>query len=225
MAPTMKLVYFDAKGVVEKTRYMLAAAGAEYEDFRYEIAFGTPGDYSTLQRPKFDADKAAGKFNKSMGKVPILEVGDVQFAQSKAIERYVAKTYGFLGKTDLEAAVIDSFVEHERDLKDAYQKARGASAADKPAAMEKWFGTDLPDLLAKVEAALPAPTGAFMFGDELSLADICFYCTLEEFFDNMDGVRAAVEQAKCHRLAAVVAAVKDHPKIAHWRTTRPQTNF
>jgi len=50
MAPTMKLVYFDAKGVVEKTRYMLAAAGAEYEDFRYEIAFGTPGDYSTLQR-------------------------------------------------------------------------------------------------------------------------------------------------------------------------------
>jgi len=48
-------------------------------------------------RPKFDADKAAGKFNKSMGKVPILEVGDVQFAQSKvrvyslrtAIRRFV----------------------------------------------------------------------------------------------------------------------------------------
>ena len=58
----MKLSYFDARGVAETTRYMLAVTKTPYEDFRYGLNFGTPGDFSTVQRPEFDAAKAAGAF-------------------------------------------------------------------------------------------------------------------------------------------------------------------
>ena len=39
------------------------------------------------------------------------------------------------------------YFEHVRDIKDAYQKVRGITTeAEKTAAMEKWFSTDLPEV-------------------------------------------------------------------------------
>ena len=63
---------------------------------------------------------------KSMGKVPFLVVKDeggneVTICQSKAIERYLAHRYGFMGSSELEAAQIDSLCECVRDFKDLYQ--------------------------------------------------------------------------------------------------------
>ena len=84
---TVKLIYFDVRGVAERIRYLLAVAGVEYEDFRYPLTFGVPGDRSTMSRKEFDAAKAAGDHDVAMGKVPILEVDGVKIPQSKAIER------------------------------------------------------------------------------------------------------------------------------------------
>eukprot|EP00961_Rhodomonas_salina_P280544 3789508-Rhodomonas_salina.2 len=42
-----KLVYFDARGVVEPIRLMLAAAGADYEDFRYKVDMSLKPPVST----------------------------------------------------------------------------------------------------------------------------------------------------------------------------------
>ena len=36
-----KLIYFDARGVVEPTRLLLAAAGVAYEDTRYKVDMTT----------------------------------------------------------------------------------------------------------------------------------------------------------------------------------------
>lgn len=41
-----------------------------------------------------DAAKAAGKHDINMGRLPILEVDGVQIAQSKTIERFLAKKCG-----------------------------------------------------------------------------------------------------------------------------------
>lgn len=87
-----------------------------------------------------------------MGRLPILEVDGQQVAQSKSIERFVARRYGFLGENDVEAAQIDCVCEHVRDIKDAYQKVRGIQdEAEKKAGMEKWFATDLPEWCGKFE--------------------------------------------------------------------------
>jgi hypothetical protein len=40
--PVFKLQYFDAKGIIEPARILLALAGQEFEDGRFPIVFGTP---------------------------------------------------------------------------------------------------------------------------------------------------------------------------------------
>ena len=49
----MKLIYFNARGVVEVSRYMLHIAGAEYEDFRFPI------DIKTFKKDEADAAKVS----------------------------------------------------------------------------------------------------------------------------------------------------------------------
>lgn len=220
----MKLEYFDARGVVEKTRYMLALAKADYADARYPVSFGTPGDFSTIQRPEFDAAKATGALDAGLGKVPILHVGTVKLAQSKAIERYVAKRFGFMGQTDLDAALIDAACEHERDAKDQYQKVRATPEADKPAAMTNFFDATLPDLLGKIDKAMPDADGPWLFGgDGPSLADVVFYVFLREFFDNKDGVAAALAKAGSSKILKSIDAFAALPDVQAWQTKRPQT--
>jgi hypothetical protein len=52
----------------------------------------------------------------------------------------------------LRPGLVDMYMEHVRDIKDAYQKVRGiADEAAKTAAMEKWFSTELPEVPRTVE--------------------------------------------------------------------------
>merc|ERR1719486_1043995 len=120
----MKLSYFDARGVAETTRYMLAVTKTPCEDFRYGFTFGTPGDFSTVQRPEFDAARAAGKLDANLGRLPLLEADGKVFGQSKTIERFVAKRVGMMGANAVEEAQIDCICEHLRDCKDKYMKAK-----------------------------------------------------------------------------------------------------
>ena len=113
----LKLCYFNGRGLAETSRMILAVAGAEYEDFRYPLEVI---DWATFNmvREEFNKDKAEGKLEKSMGKVPFLVVNDgveTTLSQSKSIERYLARRFGFMGGSDLEAAQIDSLCECIRD--------------------------------------------------------------------------------------------------------------
>jgi glutathione S-transferase len=72
----------------------------QYEDCRYPLAI-VDGAYV---RKEFDEVKAAGTFK--FGQVPTLEVDGVQLAQSKAIERYVARETGLLGSTSIEVRFV-----------------------------------------------------------------------------------------------------------------------
>ncbi|CAL1170709.1 unnamed protein product [Cladocopium goreaui] len=61
--PSYKLTYFDIRGLAENARILFAAAKQPYEDVRLSLSFGTPGDFSTIQRlcrddPKGDFFKA-----------------------------------------------------------------------------------------------------------------------------------------------------------------------
>ncbi|CAJ1337766.1 unnamed protein product, partial [Effrenium voratum] len=82
--PTYKLTYFDIRGLAENTRILFALGQQTFEDVRLSFSFGVPGDFSTIQRPEFDAMKAAGALDSSLGKVPLLEVDGAKIGQSKA---------------------------------------------------------------------------------------------------------------------------------------------
>eukprot|EP00972_Heterocapsa_arctica_P064820 9565761-Heterocapsa_arctica.AAC.1 len=112
-----------------------------------------------------------------------------------------------------------------RDGKDAYQKKRSIQdAEEKTAALDKYFAEELPALIARVEASLPAGPGPFLVGDKVSLADISWFLYLaapKGFYDNAEGAKAAFQA--CPRIKAAVAAVEAMPEIQEWIAKRPDT--
>lgn len=218
-----KLRYFDGRGVAETARMLFAVAGEEFEDSRYSFTFGTPGDFSTIKREDFDADKAAGKMDIALGKVPVLEAGDFQLPQSKAIERYLAAKFGLMGSTPEEAAWVDAVCEHVRDVNDAYRSKGlfGMKDAEKKAEIEKkWFGEELPAFLQKLEKALPSADG-YAVGGKTSLADVVLFKLLKDTY--ADDISASY--ADCPKLSAIVATMDGHEGLKKWIAERPKTMF
>jgi glutathione S-transferase len=218
-----KLTYFDIRGLAEVTRLLFAAAKVEYEDTRFPLTFGTPGDFSTIVRKEFDAAKEAGELDAAMGKLPVLEYNGVKVGQSKAIERFVAKKVGLMGSNEAEEFQIDSIACHVIDIKDAYKAAKTAGADDKEVAMKKWFEETLPELLAKVEKSLPVASGPWLVGNKISYADVSFYYFLRDpkgFFDDIDGAAKALATAP--RLNAACEAVFKDEGISAWLAKRPE---
>jgi glutathione S-transferase len=207
-------LYFNARGVVEAARICYAIKGFTYEDFRYPI------DSTTWARPEFDADKAAGKFVDNMDRLPLLQVGETCIAQSKAIERFVAKTVGMMGSNDVEAAQIDAIGEHIRDIKDKYNDAKRGKEGDALEEAKKVFATTgLEEWLGKLEKALPGSSG-FAVGSAISLADVQLF-TFSDFFDAKDESKASF--AKFSKISASIAAVES--AAANWLATRPVTKI
>lgn len=219
----MKLTYFNGKGIAETTRILLAAADVKYEDFRYPLKINNWATYD-FTRDEFDKDKADGKLWKSMDKVPFLEVDGHVIAQSKAIERYVANRYGFMGETLEEGATIDSYCEFVRDFKTAYHKEKMKKNKDE--AIDIWFNKTLVEKLEKFDKILSNNgmfDDGFSVGDKLSLADISIYSFLVEFFDNKDGVVSAYKN--CPKLKSIVNNVNSNVNIYNWLQNRPEGSY
>jgi glutathione S-transferase len=100
--------------------------------------------------------------------------GKAAIAQSRSIERFLAKQFGLAGTTDVQAAQMDMWTEHIRDVQDKYQKAKNSKDAESSDPVAKWMTDDLPGLLAKLDkvAALTSTTPGCAVGDSLTLADV-----------------------------------------------------
>jgi glutathione S-transferase len=212
---SFKLIYFNVKGLAEPARMIFAAAGnKEYEDFRY------PYDLKTSAKPEFDADAAAGKFNHTLGQVPVLEVdGKLSFGQSKAIERYLARQFGFWGESEAEGALVDSVCEHVRDLRDAYRKVwMNADEKEKATATRTFVEKELPEWLKAIEGSLSGANG-YSVGAATSLADILLF---QLFLDVLPPEATSVLQAH-KKLAAIHGRIAGCSRIQDWIKRRPFT--
>ena len=219
----MILHYFDCRGLAETSRYLLALAETPYTDRRLPLAFGTPGDLSTVDRAAFDAAQPAGEFVAGMDKVPILELeeGGHCIAQSKSIERFLAARTGMLGNTAVEAAQIDAVAEHVRDIKQAYQKVRSIDGEEaKQKAMDGWFDETLPAHSAKLDAALPVCVASCV---GVTLAHVAIYVFYTQYVDRAADARQAL--AGCPQLARIVDYVQGQPAVEKWEAERPRTDF
>mmetsp|Transcript_127482 Transcript_127482/g.271827 ORF Transcript_127482/g.271827 Transcript_127482/m.271827 type:complete len:227 (-) Transcript_127482:97-777(-) len=225
--PTYKLQYFDARGVAETIRYMFAVAKVEYEDARFPLTFGTPGDFSTMTRKEFDEAKASGELACSAGKVPYLEVDGVKVGQSKAIERFLAKELGLAGDSALQFLQIDAICEQVRDIKEAYNNCkRGKEGAEKEAALATWFGETLPADVKKMEGMIPANKGPFLFGEKISLADLTvfqFLAAHQGFYDNTEGAKASFQA--CAAIKSAMEATAENEGVKAWIEKRPKTDI
>lgn len=216
MSSTYSLHYFGGRGVAEVIRYCFSIGGITYEDKRYPITFGTPGDFSTMSRKEWDDAKASGMYTKTQNVLPALVIdGGEMIGESKAIERFVAGVCGLMGSTPVEGLAVDCACEMLRSIKDAYQKARAGDAAAKDA----YFAEALPALCKKAEAALPASfaTGA------ITLADVSWYYAFHFFWDRKEEALAAT--TGCPTIQAMFAKVKGNAAAMKWEADRPDTAF
>ncbi|CAJ0960459.1 unnamed protein product, partial [Mesorhabditis belari] len=97
-----KYTYFDLGGRGEVTRQLFALAGIPFEDIRIKWE----------NKEEWEALKADTPF----GQLPTLEIdGGEKMAQSRAINRYLGRKFGFAGTNDFEAFQIDEFEDAMTD--------------------------------------------------------------------------------------------------------------
>jgi glutathione S-transferase len=204
----MKLVYFNARGLAETARFMLAIAGIVYTDVRYT-------------REEFDADKGLGLLVGSLNKLPFLEIDGEVIPQSKTIERYIATRYNMFGRNDFDMSRIDAICEYVRDLKTEYQKTRGLSEGnERDAGMDVWFNDTLPARLKALDAIVGSD---FSVGFRVSLADVTLYTFVTQFFTDTERAYAATDTAP--NIKSVVRMVGNIPEVGAWIIIRPKTSF
>ena len=209
--PTYTLKYFNLRALAEVSRLMFALTNTPYTDHRYKDEQSATG----VTRPELTADKEAG--NLPFDQVPVLIVDDKEvIAQSKAIDRFLAKRLNLFGADDIAAARIDSIGEAIRDIRDAYIRAK-----DDAQKRSEFFTVTLPKHLAALDrfAAKHGSAGHFV-GKDFSLADIQLFDRLG-WFDDQQAITTALQPFS--HLNAIRSTVGEHPNVKKWISQRPNT--
>ncbi|CAO2634244.1 Glutathione S-transferase A1 [Lemmus lemmus] len=97
-----KLYYFHGRGRMESIRWLLAAAGVEFEEEFLE----TREQYEKLQKDG----------SLMFQQVPMVEIDGMMLVQTRAILNYIATKYNLYGKDAKERALIDMYTEGIFDL-------------------------------------------------------------------------------------------------------------
>lgn len=213
--PTITLKYYDGRGAAEVTRFLLAIAHVPYNDVRFSF---DPVTYSSTD---FTAAVENGELIMNMNRVPVLVYDDLTVGQSKTIERFIAKKFGFFGTNEAEEATIDAICESVRDIKQNYADARQGKSGDALVeARTSFLSEKLPKWLGKLEKCV-GPDG-FAVGASVSLADVSIFHLL---FDHCVDLAAAAPKAleECPNLSAIASRVK--PLLQDWLDSRPATMF
>jgi prostaglandin-H2 D-isomerase / glutathione transferase len=192
----------------------MVLGGAHFTDARWPLDFSKPRDSMS---PAMTAARSEGALRANLDRAPVLVVDDKhEIGQSKSIERYLAKKLGLLGSGDIEAAQIDAFTEHIRDLKEKYKQAKGTA---KEEALQSFFESTMPAFLQKMERVCTGSGGGPVIGKSLSLADVSLFVLFMDYFDNKQSAQEALHH--CPRLSASVDAVGAHPAISKYVAQRP----
>jgi len=202
--PAYHLAYFNGRGLGEVSRLILAASGADFAETRLGISFNASGP------PTFGAEFLAMRESGAMpyNQVPTLIVdGAAPIAQSKAVERYLARETGIAGASSLEAARIDSISEEVADIKTKFTAAK-ADAEKKAAFFEK----ELPTLFGYVDKQL-----ALVGAAGITIADVYLYHLINHWAGDDKAAFAAAGTPGVHAAVAKVAASAG---IAKWEAGR-----
>lgn len=102
MAAKPKLYYFQGRGRMESIRWLLAAAGVEFE----EELFETRQQYEKLLKDGCLL----------FGQVPLVQIDGMMLTQTRAILSYLAAKYNLYGKDLKERVRIDMYIDGTLDL-------------------------------------------------------------------------------------------------------------
>ncbi|XP_076034685.1 hematopoietic prostaglandin D synthase-like [Oratosquilla oratoria] len=202
--PEYRLVYFNLRGRAEPVRWVLAAAGQEYRDIRYDRQTEWPSKRSETP----------------FGKVPVLYVDDKPLSQSVAICRYLGRCHGLYAADDWEAARGDEVADTIHDLlplaaQIVHAKVNNDTERAKRLATE-FYASTLPPVLKELDLRLEGRE--WFCGDKMTWVDIFAACYLSQVAQQQAGALNASA-----RVRRVVEAVSNLPQIQKWIKERPET--
>lgn len=220
----LKLVYFDTKGNAETSRLILKISGVNFEDFRYPLEVVNSDSENLYRKPEFDRDVKLGLLEKSMNKLPYLEIKKSDkidiLLQSKSIERYLAKKYDLMGKTLYEEAKIDSICECVRDIHEEYKKLSNYQKLKSDREKNNYFTIKLKDELEKLTSILDPENTPYSVGERLSLADISIYVLITVLFNDHKSIVFDVA-GRIKKIRNIVIKVSNLSAVREWTRKYP----
>ncbi|XP_068926696.1 glutathione S-transferase-like [Petaurus breviceps papuanus] len=153
-----KLYYFNGRGRMESVRWLLAAAGVEYE----EVLFKTAEEFENLIKGG----------NLMYQQVPMVEMDGMYMVQTRAILKYIAAKYDLYGKDLKERALIDMYVEGMRDLNDMIMFFPFSLPEEKQKNLNYILERATERFFPVYEKALKDHGNNYLVGNQLSWADV-----------------------------------------------------
>ncbi|XP_062981151.1 glutathione S-transferase-like [Elgaria multicarinata webbii] len=158
MAGKPKLHYARTRGKMESIRWLLAAAGVEFEEQFLE--------------KKEDLEKLRSDGWLLFQQVPMVEMDGMKMVQTRAILSYIAGKYNLYGKDLKERALIDMYVEGTTDLMGLIMSLIFKSPEEKPKQRALIIERATTRYFPVYEKVLKDHRQDFLVGNKLSWADI-----------------------------------------------------
>ncbi|XP_061478929.1 glutathione S-transferase-like [Rhineura floridana] len=158
MAGKPKLYYFNGRGRMETTRWLLAAAGVEFEEQFIE----SKGCLEKLRQDGYLLFQ----------QVPMVEIDGMKIVQTRAILNYIAAKYNLYGKDLKERAFIDMYCEGAMDLNEMIMMLPFKPADTKEKEHATIFERATTRYFPVFEKVLKDHGQGFLVGNKLSRADV-----------------------------------------------------
>ncbi|KAI1315308.1 hypothetical protein EDD11_000969 [Mortierella claussenii] len=208
---TYKFLYFGLHGRGELIRTLLSYGGAKFEEL-------------SLDWPAMKKDTPFGVlpvFYETTSNGTVLE-----FSESQAIERYLARKFNLLGTNSWENHLVDRYYTSMETLSVNFFKVLFAPLEKRQEEAESFYRDHLPRWIAAHEAHLAknGNTGHYIGEDQFTLAD--FKTALM-----VDRILLMVPQGMENRVASLLnkeatpglwkvkETVNAHPQVAEWKNS------
>ncbi|XP_042527887.1 glutathione S-transferase A2-like isoform X2 [Dipodomys spectabilis] len=152
------LHYFNGRGRMESIRWLLAAAGVEFEE-------------KFIESPE-DLDKLRNDGSLMFQQVPMVEMDGMKLVQSRAILNYIATKYNLYGKDAKERVLIDMYTEGVADLAEMLMTLLLTPSDQREAKIALIKDRTKNRYLVAFEKVLKSHGQDYLVGNRLSRADI-----------------------------------------------------
>lgn len=150
--------YDEARGRMESVRWLLAAAGVEYEE--------------KFIHTNEDLEKLRSDGVLMFQQVPMVEVDGMKLVQTRAILNYIATKYNLYGKDMKERALIDMYAEGVADLDEIVLHYPYIPPGEKEASLAKIKDKARNRYFPAFEKVLKSHGQDYLVGNRLSRADV-----------------------------------------------------
>jgi len=207
---SVKLYYFDGRGICEPIRWILSYGGIDFEDNRVPVDKFPP----TLP-PEI---KSKGRW----GQVPIVEFDGKSLTQSLAVTRYFARKVKLVPEDAYQAALCDEYVDALRDsMTGLFPILLAEDAKEKEEKLKEYLKTLKSRFLDVFESIVKTNGGKHLVGGSLTWSDVCL-AYLMDHFQKLLGVDVTDGYPN---IKNVKDTVMNTPTIKAWIEKRPNTKF